>query len=106
MEIAPAVKAKEAERKNIDRAIWAMAEIGISMRGQKPKLITQEPVSRADHVIWMGFGVDSDACPAHSILIKDWELDDPAGQSIESVRLIRDEIGRQVSALLEEPAKT
>jgi len=50
----------------------------------------------------MGCGVDAEACPAKFILTEDWGLDDPAGQPIEAVRLIRDEIGRRVDTLLEE----
>ena len=82
-------------------AVQAMNEIGISMQGQKPKLITQEMVESA-RVISMGCGVDADACPAKFILSEDWQLDDPAGRSIEKVREIRDQIYKRVEALLDE----
>ncbi len=82
-------------------AVQAMNEIGISMEGQKPKLITQEMVEGA-RVISMGCGVHAAACPAKFILTEDWELDDPAGQPIEKVRQIRDQIYKRVEDLLEE----
>jgi arsenate reductase len=87
-------------------AVEVMAEEGISMAGQVPKLITDELVKGADRVISMGCGVDADACPARFILSEDWELDDPAGQPIETVRVIRNAIKAKVSALLDELAKT
>lgn len=81
-------------------AAQAMEEIGISMASQTPKLLTQEMADSADRVISMGCGVDVEACPARFILTEDWGLDDPAGQPIERVREIRDEIGRRVDAML------
>lgn len=81
-------------------AVQAMAEDGVSMEGQAPKLITQDMVDRADRIISMGCGVDAAACPARFLLTEDWELDDPAGQSIEAVRAIRDQIKARVIALL------
>ena len=83
-------------------AIQAMAEIGISMDGHIPKLLTQDMADRADKIISMGCGVDVDACPAKFLLTEDWELDDPAGQGIESVRVIRDQIKERVQKLLAE----
>ena len=83
-------------------AVEAMAELGISMEGQHPKLMTQEMVDGADKIISMGCGVDADACPAKFILTEDWGLDDPAGQGIEAVRIIRDQIRERVVKLLEE----
>lgn len=80
----------------------AMAEIGLSMAGQKPKQLTQEMVDAADQVITMGCGVDAEACPARFILTDDWGLDDPAGQPIEKVREIRDQIKDRVEKLLAE----
>ena len=82
-------------------AIQAMNEIGISMEGQKPKLITEDMIDGA-HVISMGCGVDADACPAKFILAEDWNLDDPAGQPIDKVRDIRDAIYSRVEHLLAE----
>lgn len=82
-------------------AVEAMREMGISMDGQEPKLMTQAMVDSADRVISMGCGVDAAACPAKFILAEDWELDDPAGQSIEAVRAIRDQIADRVSRFLD-----
>ncbi len=83
-------------------AVEAMREIGISMAGQTPKLMTQEMVDGADKIISMGCGVDAEACPARFVLTEDWGLDDPAGQPIEKVREIRDQIELRVQALLTE----
>ncbi len=85
-------------------AVVAMEELGISMAGQSPKIMTEEMVAQADKIISMGCGVDAAACPARFILTEDWGLDDPAGQPIERVRLIRDEIQNHVKALLLEIA--
>jgi arsenate reductase len=76
--------------------VQAMEEIGVSMAGHAPKLLTQEMVDAADKVYSMGCGVDAEACPARFILTEDWELDDPAGKPIEEVRRIRDDIRRHV----------
>jgi len=79
-------------------AIAAMAEVGIDITGEFPKPWTEEIVQAADVVITMGCG---DACPLHpGKRYEDWELDDPAGQDVEAVRPIRDEIGTRVRALL------
>ncbi len=83
-------------------AAQAMAEIGIEMSGHRPKQLTQEMADRADRIITMGCGVDADACPARFMVTEDWGLDDPAGQPIEAVRRIRDEIKTRVDALLDE----
>jgi arsenate reductase (thioredoxin) len=83
-------------------AIQAMEEIGISMEGQTPKLLTQEMADRADRIISMGCGVDAAACPAKFLVAEDWELEDPAGQPIEKVREIRDQIRSRVKSLLDE----
>ena len=81
-------------------AIGAMAEVGIDIAGEFPKPWTDEVVRAADVVVTMGCG---DACPLFpGKRYDDWELDDPAGQGIEAVRPIRDEIGRHVRALLAE----
>jgi arsenate reductase len=82
-------------------AVQAMAEDGIDMSHQRPKLISQEMVDQADKIISMGCGVDAAACPAKFLVTEDWELDDPAGESIERVRKIRDQIRSRVEALLE-----
>ena len=80
--------------------VEAMAEVGISMEGHEPKLLTAEMVSAADQIITMGCGVDAEACPAKFYVTDDWGLDDPAGQGIETVRPIRDEIARRSKELL------
>ena len=74
-------------------AIAAMAEIGIDISKEYPKPWTEEIVQAADVVITMGCG---DACPLYpGKRYEDWELDDPAGQSVDAVRPIRDEIGQR-----------
>jgi protein-tyrosine-phosphatase len=86
-------------------AIEAMAEEGIDIAGNVPKILTTEAVKESDVVITMGCG---DTCPIFpGKRYEDWELDDPAGQGIESVRPIRDDIRARVEALLAEilPAK-
>ena len=80
-------------------AIAAMAEVGIDISKEFPKPWTEEIVQAADVVITMGCG---DACPLYpGKRYEDWELEDPAGQSVEAVRPIRDEIGARVRALLD-----
>lgn len=83
-------------------ALAAMAEIGVSMEGQKPKQLTQAMTEGAEKIITMGCGVDTDACPARFLVTDDWGLDDPAGQPIEKVRAVRDQIQDRVEALLDE----
>ena len=79
-------------------AVEAMAERGIDIRAEQPKVLTDEAVQASDAVITMGCG---DACPVYpGKRYEDWELDDPAGQGIEAVRPIRDEIERRVRGLL------
>ncbi len=85
-------------------AVEAMRELGISMEGQAPKQLTQEMADTADRVITMGCGVDATSCPARIHLSEDWGLDDPAGQGIEKVREIRDQIRARVEAMLAELA--
>src|SRR5262245_24337449 len=80
-------------------AVAGMAEVGIDITGEHPKRWTDEIVQAADVVVTMGCG---DACPFYpGLRYEDWELDDPAGQGIDAVRPIRDEIERRVSGLLE-----
>jgi protein-tyrosine-phosphatase len=75
-----------------------MAEVGIDVSQEFPKPWTQEIVSAADVVVTMGCG---DACPIFpGTRYEDWELDDPAGMDVQSVRPIRDEIGMRVRQLL------
>ena len=79
-------------------AVEAMAEVGIDIAGEQPKLLADSAVERADVVVTMGCG---DACPFFpGTRYEDWALDDPAGQGIEAVRPIRDEIRGRVEALL------
>lgn len=79
-------------------AVEAMAEIGIDIANNTPKVLTTEAVQESDAVITMGCG---DVCPFYpGKRYEDWVLDDPAGQGIESVRVIRDEIKTRVENLL------
>ena len=78
----------------------AMRELDIDLAQERPKLLTTEAVQDSDVVITMGCG---DACPIFpGKQYLDWQLDDPAGQGIDAVRPIRDEIDRRVRALLAE----
>lgn len=81
-------------------AVQALDEIGISMKGQEPKLLTQDMITPETKVITMGCGVDAEACPARFLVSEDWGLDDPSGQPIEAVRRIRDQIEERVKGLL------
>ncbi len=79
-------------------AVAAMAEVGIDITGEYPKPWTDEIVRAADVVITMGCG---DACPFYpGKRYEDWALEDPAGQGIDAVRPIRDEIRERVTELL------
>jgi protein-tyrosine-phosphatase len=81
-------------------AVQAMAEEGIDIANNQPKVLTTEAVQESDVVITMGCG---DTCPFFpGKRYEDWVLDDPAGQGIESVRVIRDEIKARVEGLLSE----
>lgn len=78
-----------------------MEEEGISLEGHLPKVIDQPMVDRADKIITMGCGVNADTCPARFLVTEDWGLDDPAGQSIDKVRTIRDQVRERVLKLIE-----
>ena len=81
-------------------AIEAMAEEGIDIHTEKPKVLTNEAVEASDVVVTMGCG---DTCPFYpGKRYEDWELEDPAGKGVESVRPIRDEIKRRIIGLLDE----
>jgi len=81
-------------------AVEAMNEVGVDLSTEFPKPLSDELVRAADVVITMGCG---DACPIYpGKRYEDWELDDPAGQDIETVRRIRDEIQRRVEKLVGE----
>lgn len=79
-------------------AVTAMAEVGIDITTNQPKVLTDDAVLASDVVITMGCG---DACPFFpGKRYEDWKLDDPAGQGIGSVRLIREEIRVRIEALI------
>ena len=79
-------------------AVQAMEEVGIDISRNVPKVLTNEAVQHSDVVITMGCG---DTCPFYpGKRYEDWVLDDPAGQSIEVVREIRDEIKKRVESLV------
>ncbi len=81
-------------------AVEAMAEVCVDISDQSPKSLTPEAVETSDVVITMGCG---DTCPIFpGISYRNWELDDPAGQGIDAVRPIRDEIKTRVQALITE----
>lgn len=80
-------------------AVAAMAEDGIDITAETPKILTTEAVKESDVVITMGCG---DTCPIFpGKRYEDWELEDPAGKGVESVRPIRDEIKRRIVELME-----
>ena len=79
-------------------AVEAMAEVGIDIASEQPKVLTDQAVQDSDVVITMGCG---DACPFYpGKRYEDWELDDPAGQDLATIRTIRDEIKRRVEELI------
>jgi arsenate reductase (thioredoxin) len=79
-------------------AVEAMREVDIDITTEQPKILTSDAVSRADVVITMGCG---DTCPYFTgKRYEDWELADPAGQPIEAVRQVRDELHDRVQALV------
>lgn len=80
-------------------AVAAMAEEGIDLSAETPKVLTTDAVRESDVVITMGCG---DTCPIFpGKRYEDWELEDPAGQGVDAVRPIRDEIRSRVEALIE-----
>jgi arsenate reductase (thioredoxin) len=79
-------------------AVEAMAEVGVDLSKEFPKPLTDDGVRAADVVITMGCG---DACPIYpGKRYEEWELEDPAGKDLETVRRIRDEITGRVRSLL------
>ncbi len=81
-------------------AVVAMQEVGIDISNQQPKILTTDAVFESDAVITMGCG---DACPIFpGKRYEDWVLEDPAGQDIEFVRRVRDDIKARVETLLSE----
>lgn len=90
-----------ADRLN-PNVVAAMAEVGVDLEEEFPKPLTDEAVRAADVVITMGCG---DACPIYpGRRYEDWELEDPAGKDLETVRRIRDEIADRVETLIGEIA--
>ena len=79
--------------------VQAMEEVGIDISAERPKKLEDDMVRESDVVITMGCG---DACPIYpGKRYEDWDLEDPAGKDLETVRRIRDEIGERVDALFE-----
>jgi len=81
-------------------AVEAMAEVGIDITHNSPKVLTTEAVQASDYVITMGCGETCPFFPVKTYL--DWPLADPAGKGVEDVRPIRDEIRAKVDALIAE----
>jgi arsenate reductase len=82
------------------QVVEAMREEGINLTGQQPKILTEDAVRVSDVVVTMGCG---DACPYFpGKRYLDWKLDDPAGQGLEAIRPIRDEIKRRIEVLAAE----
>jgi arsenate reductase (thioredoxin) len=101
---AGAVEVRSAGSEPADQvnpaAVQAMAEVGINIAAEKPKILTDQAVRESDVVITMGCG---DTCPFYpGKRYEDWVLDDPAGKDVAAVRPTRDEIRRRVEALLDE----
>lgn len=81
-------------------AVQAMAEVGIDITAERPKILTGDAVQASDVVITMGCG---DTCPFFpGVRYEDWELEDPAGKDLDTVRRVRDEIRGRVETLLAE----
>ena len=85
-------------------AVAAMAEVGIDIAAEQPKILTNQAVKASDVVITMGCG---DTCPFYpGKRYEDWVLEDPAGKGVDAVRPIRDEIRRRVENLMTELVPT
>jgi arsenate reductase (thioredoxin) len=81
-------------------AVVAMAELGIDITAEVPKVVTPDAVEASDVVITMGCG---DTCPYFpGVSYRDWELDDPADQPLDTVRAIRDDIAERIRGLIAE----
>jgi arsenate reductase (thioredoxin) len=99
-----AVDVRSAGSEPADRvnpaAVAAMAEVGIDIATEQPKILTTDAVKASDVVITMGCG---DTCPFYpGKRYEDWVLEDPAGKGVDAVRPIRDEIKRRVEKLISE----
>ncbi len=82
--------------------VEAMREVGVDLTAETPKVLTTDAVEASDYVITMGCGDECPFFPGKTYL--DWVLEDPAGQGVEAVRPIRDEVRRRVEGLLAELA--
>jgi arsenate reductase len=83
-------------------AVQAMAEEGIDITASQPTILTDRAVQTSDMVVTMGCG---DACPYYpGKRYEDWKLEDPAGQDLDTLRPIRDEIRRRITALIDDIA--
>jgi protein-tyrosine-phosphatase len=80
--------------------VEAMREVGVDLSAETPKVLTAEAVQTSDYVITMGCGDECPFFPGRTYL--DWVLADPAGQGLEAVRPIRDEVRRRVEGLLKQ----
>jgi arsenate reductase len=103
-----AVDVRSAGSEPADRvnpaAVAAMAELGIDIANEQPKILTTDAVKASDVVITMGCG---NTCPFYpGKRYEDWVLEDPAGKGVEAVRPIRDEIRRRVESLISELVPT
>lgn len=99
---AEAFSAGTQPASHVDQTVAkAMREIGIDISSKRPKALTVEMLDGADRIITMGCGVEG-VCPASFVLTEDWNLEDPEGQSIDKVRVIRDEIEAKVNKLIKE----
>jgi arsenate reductase len=103
-----AVEVRSAGSEPADRvnpaAVAAMAEVGIDIAAEQPKILTTDAVKSSDVVITMGCG---DTCPYYpGKRYEDWVLEDPAGKGVDAVRPIRDEIRRRVENLISELVPT
>ncbi|MER7486454.1 arsenate reductase ArsC [Streptomyces sp. NPDC126497] len=95
--------AGSAPAANVNPAVvTAMAEVGIDIAAEVPKVLTTDAVQASDVVITMGCGDTCPVFPGKRYL--DWELPDPAGQGVEAVRPIRDEIEKRIRGLVDEIA--
>jgi len=101
--IAKSAGSKPADHVNLV-AVEALKEIGIDISGRKPKKLDADLALWADLAITMGCG--DEPCPVVPGEIRDWDLEDPHGKSIEKVREIRDDIRRRVEALVKELDET
>ena len=79
--------------------VEAMREVGMDINNQRPKQLTLEMLEEATRVFTMGCSVE-EICPASFVPTEDWELDDPAGKSLDEVRQIRDTVKARVEVLV------